>query len=548
MFERGEMNQRNNCLLTESGVSELIGAIVLIAMIVLVVAVVAAFLINRPASNEIPEVRFSVVNVSTYGQCYDGGVCSINLTHTGGDNLNPGEYSFFINDNSAPVVPGNIKPDPQSNSWSVGKTVMVNSSVVPDYIRVYYYNKTKVNNPALLGQRTIGTIPPTSTIIPTASPTTTTTTTTTTTPTPCQPPVAGFTFSQAASPPLKINFVSTSIGTGTLSYLWNFGDTTSSSTGPNVTHTYLNPGSYTVNLTVTDSCNSNSITIPVTVSLPLCGTISGTKYNDLNGNGQRDPGEPGLAGWTINVFEKNGNNWDFVKSNITNTDGTYLISGLSYQGASKFLIKETIQSGWQMTQPVSEDYYTDILLNPSNCYKTDIDFGNQCTGFTVWAWVKWINKPTTPLNNQTFATIVVKGNSNFNRQYHLEHDQDNTKFEFNIATVSAGGQGIQVFSTTNPVNGVWYLVTGVYNPTSPGTMTIYVNNSPQGSRSVDSSGLRAYSGNQQIGGPLGINWPNPPPSQQQRVFNGSIYGVQTFDYVKTQAEIQTHYNIQDHPT
>jgi serine-aspartate repeat-containing protein C/D/E len=33
----------------------------------------------------------------------------------------------------------------------------------------------------------------------------------------------------------------------------------------------------------------------------LTGTISGTKFNDLNGNGVRDSGEPGLGGVTINL-------------------------------------------------------------------------------------------------------------------------------------------------------------------------------------------------------------------------------------------------------
>jgi len=30
-------------------------------------------------------------------------------------------------------------------------------------------------------------------------------------------------------------------------------------------------------------------------------SISGVKYNDINGNGARDPGEPGMAGWNINL-------------------------------------------------------------------------------------------------------------------------------------------------------------------------------------------------------------------------------------------------------
>src|SRR2546428_803321 len=32
------------------------------------------------------------------------------------------------------------------------------------------------------------------------------------------------------------------------------------------------------------------------------GTKSGVKFNDLNGNGVKDVGEPGLAGWTILAY------------------------------------------------------------------------------------------------------------------------------------------------------------------------------------------------------------------------------------------------------
>lgn len=35
-------------------------------------------------------------------------------------------------------------------------------------------------------------------------------------------------------------------------------------------------------------------------------SISGVKYNDLNGNGNRDPGESGLKDWTINLEQPGG--------------------------------------------------------------------------------------------------------------------------------------------------------------------------------------------------------------------------------------------------
>ncbi len=63
-----------------------------------------------------------------------------------------------------------------------------------------------------------------------------------------------FTNSQAASckPPFSINFNATSVGSGTLSYLWDFGDgTTSAIKSPS--HVYTTIGNYTVSLITTNS-------------------------------------------------------------------------------------------------------------------------------------------------------------------------------------------------------------------------------------------------------------------------------------------------------
>ena len=195
-------------------------------------------LINRPISNKIPEVRFSAVNVSPHDQA--GGIYSINITHTGGDNLNPGEYSFFINDNSAPVVPGNIYPDPETNPWTVGETITVNSPVAPEYIRVYYYNTTKVSNPALIGQRTIADITttpnPTITITPT--------------PVPCTPVASFIYFPPNPDTNSLIIFTDTSTCIPT-SWNWTSSDGWSS-TPKNPAHSFSTAGTYTITLTVSN--------------------------------------------------------------------------------------------------------------------------------------------------------------------------------------------------------------------------------------------------------------------------------------------------------
>jgi len=81
-------------------------------------------------------------------------------------------------------------------------------------------------------------------------------------------PAASFAF-DAGSTTNEVLFTDTSTGgVGRLSYNWNFGDNTSSSL-QNPNHTYISPGPYTVQLTVTDEANQSDvatarITVPVT--------------------------------------------------------------------------------------------------------------------------------------------------------------------------------------------------------------------------------------------------------------------------------------------
>ncbi len=57
---------------------------------------------------------------------------------------------------------------------------------------------------------------------------------------------------QTCTPPVNINFINQSVGTGVLTYLWNFGDG-STSTQVSPAHTYNSNGTYTVSLIVRNS-------------------------------------------------------------------------------------------------------------------------------------------------------------------------------------------------------------------------------------------------------------------------------------------------------
>ncbi|NNF07200.1 MAG: PKD domain-containing protein, partial [Candidatus Eisenbacteria bacterium] len=78
---------------------------------------------------------------------------------------------------------------------------------------------------------------------------------------PCSPAaVADFTANTTSGvAPLSVNFTDQSTGGPFTSHSWDFGDGGSSSAA-NPSHNYANPGTYTVSLTVTNACGSDSET------------------------------------------------------------------------------------------------------------------------------------------------------------------------------------------------------------------------------------------------------------------------------------------------
>jgi len=100
-------------------------------------------------------------------------------------------------------------------------------------------------------------------------------------------------------------------------------------------------------------------------------SISGVKYNDVNGNGARDPGEPGLQGWTINLEQPAGT---VIQTAATAADGSYSFTGLS---AGTYVIREVLQPGWTQKAP-SGGTHT-VTLSSSTSSASGIDFGNYNT-------------------------------------------------------------------------------------------------------------------------------------------------------------------------
>ncbi len=75
----------------------------------------------------------------------------------------------------------------------------------------------------------------------------------------------------------------------------------------------------------------------------LTTSISGAVYEDLNGNGVRDVGEPGIAGVTIQLTGTDTNSTAVNRTTVTNTNGAYSFLGLVASNATGYTIREAAQ-------------------------------------------------------------------------------------------------------------------------------------------------------------------------------------------------------------
>ena len=98
-------------------------------------------------------------------------------------------------------------------------------------------------------------------------------------------------------------------------------------------------------------------------------SFSGDIYNDLNGNGLRNPGEPGLQGWTVDLEDSHGN---IVATTTTDANGNYSFVNL-YPGT--FEVAQVVQSGWVQTQPQSPTFYS--MTTQSGLNISAIVFGDH---------------------------------------------------------------------------------------------------------------------------------------------------------------------------
>lgn len=102
------------------------------------------------------------------------------------------------------------------------------------------------------------------------------------------------------------------------------------------------------------------------------GSICGIKFNDINGNGIKDPNEGGLQNWVINLKYQNAAGYTNLYD-TTDGKGNFCFDNL--QPGVTYTISEINQSGWTQTYPAVPGTYSITLASGQNI--DTLKFGNH---------------------------------------------------------------------------------------------------------------------------------------------------------------------------
>lgn len=113
---------------SSGGVSEIIGAILMISLVVMAVALVAMMLNSQTTPQELPNVNFMT------GTNADG--TELYLYHNGGDTLRKGEFAVVTDVDPAPRTDYVISDG--SNEWSIGRNLVLTMTTPPKSVALVY--------------------------------------------------------------------------------------------------------------------------------------------------------------------------------------------------------------------------------------------------------------------------------------------------------------------------------------------------------------------------------------------------------------------------
>lgn len=193
------------------------------------------------------------------------------------------------------------------------------------------------------------------------------------------------------------------------------------------------------------------------------GSITGTKWNDLNGNGGRDClefgiesqfceifSDPTLSGWTIFIDKNEDRQLDEGEQfTTTGSDGSYSLDNLV---PGTYQVCEVIPSGWNQTYPINDtdEYCHQVTVNPG-VTEEGIDFGNHQNKLTIYKY----NEHEDLLGGATFEICGEESEDCFSVTDNGEGDSNSTP-----GIVEVKGLANDYYTVTETEAPAGYLVDG----------------------------------------------------------------------------------------
>ena len=144
------------------------------------------------------------------------------------------------------------------------------------------------------------------------------------------------------------------------------------------------------------------------------GSVSGTKFEDKNGNNEWDTDEPGLGDWLINLMDQDG---EVVKAAMTSSSlaalGSYSIDNI-FPGTYTLAEMPSLVSDWTQTYPAGNIYIVVVSETGASTVTrsdgievatTQANFGNRFTQFGELEITK--TTPDVTINQNTQSTFII---------------------------------------------------------------------------------------------------------------------------------------------
>ncbi|GAB4406588.1 MAG: hypothetical protein OHK0039_08350 [Bacteroidia bacterium] len=200
------------------------------------------------------------------------------------------------------------------------------------------------------------------------------------------PPVASFTWTGPATCqlPYPVSFSSSVVPTGSYSMLWDFGDGTTA-TLAQPTHTYTNPGTYTVSLVATDA-NGCADTFRIVDAIQLQYPVAAFEAGDTVVCTGESLLFTNLSSGAVSYF------WDFG-------DGT-IFTGPSpshaYAAPGTYTVRLIAANALGCRDTLLRQAYVEVLPGPQSAFTSSdatdcqlpypVNFADASSGATAWLW------------------------------------------------------------------------------------------------------------------------------------------------------------------